>query len=311
MGFARKIAGGALIAGAAAMAMTRLLRARPPVLPVPPPGTPSRWGWRHADLFYTTRGEGPPALLLHDVYTGAGAHEMTELGDRLAHAYTVYALDLPGFGRSGKPRMRYGPDLFFDAIVEFTRHAIDAPTLLVGSGLSAAYAAEAATRLGNQVAGLVLLGPPERTDPEPFDTPALRPVAYQLLRSPFGELYHHVHAVAPWRRRALKALLAAPPPDIDERADALHRYASQPGAEWPLWSLWVGDLAWDPRPALARLGAPVLVLWGAEAQADPAAPETFRAVRPDLDQRVIPGTARWPHLDDPDATAEAILTWRA
>jgi pimeloyl-ACP methyl ester carboxylesterase len=258
----------------------------------------------------TVRGSGPPALLLHDIYTGAGGHEMTALGDRLERDYTIHTLDLPGFGRSGKPHMRYTPDLFIDAIVEFVRHAIDAPTLIVGSGLTAAYAVEAAVRLENLVSGVVLLGPPESHGHEPFDSPVVRPLAYQLLRSPFGVLYHHLHAITPWRRRALGALMAAPPADLDERAEVLHRYASQPGTEWALWSLWCGDLEWDPRPALARLGAPALVLWGAETQVNPAAPETYRAVRPDLEQRVLPGTARWPHLDDVDATAAAIAAWR-
>jgi pimeloyl-ACP methyl ester carboxylesterase len=34
-------------------------------------------------------------------------------------------------------------------------------------------------------------------------------------------------------------------------------------------------------------------------------------VRPDLPQEVIPGTARWPHVDDPDRVAAAILEWWA
>ena len=60
---------------------------------------------------------------------------------------------------------------------------------------------------------------------------------------------------------------------------------------------------------LARLGAPTLVLWGAETRGDPAAPEAYRAVRPDLDQEVVPGTARWPHVDAPAETARALLGW--
>jgi pimeloyl-ACP methyl ester carboxylesterase len=307
--FPRKIAGGALVAGAVAMAATRLLRARPPAMTAPAPGTPHRWGWRHADLFTTVRGQGPPALLVHDLYTGASGREMASLGDRLEGELTVHTLDLPGFGRSGKPRMRYGPDLFFDALVELVRHEIGAPTLLVGSGLAAAYVVEAAVRLGNEVRGVVLLGPPEPSGPAVFETPTLRPLVYQLLRSPFGELYHHAHAVRSWRRQALRSALAGEPADLDERADELHRSASQPGAAWVLWSLWSGDLAWDPRPALARLGPPALALWGAEARGNPAAPEGYRAVRPDLVQRVIPGTARWPHVDQPDAAAHEILAW--
>ncbi len=306
MGVWRRLTGAALVAGAAGAALTRILRTRPPVLPPPPPGDPRRFAWRHADLFAVVRGQGPPALLLHDLYTGAGSHEMTDLGERLAGDFSVHALDLPGFGRSGKPRMRYRPELLADAIVEYVRHAIGAPTLLVASGLAGSAAALAAARLGPEAAGLVLSGPPE-----PGAGPAPNGALYQLLRSPAGELYHHLHATAPWRRQALGSLLAAPPADLDERADRLHRYASQPGAEWALWSLWSGDLSEDPRPVLAGLDAPVLLLWGAETRGDPAAPEAYRAARADLDQRVLPGTARWPHLDDPDGVAEAIRAWRA
>ena len=309
MALGRKVTGAAMIAAAGAVATTRLLRARPPAPPAPAPGTPARWGWRHAELFHTVRGRGPRALLLHDLYTGASGREMADLGDRLERAFTLTTLGLPGFGRSGKPRMRYRPDLFVEAIVELVRHAIGAPTLLVGSGLSAGYAAEAAARLGSGASGVVLLGPPELNGGEISETPAFQPLAYQLLRSPFGELYHHIHAVAPWRRQALRSWLAAPPADLDERADDLHRYASQPGAAWALWSLWTGELAYDPRPAIGRLDLPALALWGAEARGNPAAPELYALARPDLAQRVLPGTARWPHVDDPDAAAREILAW--
>ena len=70
-----------------------------------------------------------------------------------------------------------------------------------------------------------------------------------------------------------------------------------------------GDLAWDPRPALSRFGAPTLVIWGAEARDNAAAPEAYAAVRPDLPQHVIPGTGRWPHVDAPDEVGERILEW--
>lgn len=310
MGLPRKLIGGALAAAGAALAATRALRARPPELPAPPPGVPDRYGWRHAEIFLTTRGEGPAALLLHDLYTGASSDEMTPLGDLLTGGFTVHAADLPGFGRSGRPRMRYGPDLYFDAVVELVRHRIDRPTLLVGSGLAAAYATEAAVRLGDAALGVVLLGPPEPAGPGWIETPTWRPLAYQALRSPFGEAYHYLHAATAWRRHALAQDLAVPD-EIDRRAAELHRYAAQPDACWPLWSLWAGDLAWDPRAALARLGAPALVLWGAEARANPAAPETYRAVRPDLAQEVVPGTARWPHVDRPADAAERVLAWWA
>lgn len=309
MGLPRKLAGAALAAGAAAIALPRLLTRRPAEQPLPAAGTPKTYPWRHADLFLTTRGQGPAALLLHDLYTGASGAEMDPLAELLSEQFLIHVADLPGFGRSGRPAMRYAPDLFFDAIVELARHAIDRPCLLVASGLTGAFAAEAALRLGNSVTGLVLLGPPE-PDAEGFLRPPLwGGVAYQILRSPLGHAYHWWHASPVVQRRALEVDLATSTLELDERALSRSHSARQPGGAWPLWSLWTGDLVWDPRPALARVGAPALVLWGAETQGDPAAPEAYRAVRPDLDQEVVPGTARWPHVDAPLKTAQALLQW--
>ncbi len=309
MSATKRILGGAVATAAAAFAATRALRWTAPGLPSPPGGRPARYGWRHAEIFHAATGSGPAALLLHDVYTGASGDEMTSLAARLSDHMTVHVADLPGFGRSGRPPMRFGPEMLFDAVVELVRHAIDRPTLLIGSGRSAAYAVEAAVRLGDMARGVVLLAPPEPKGAGSGSSPALGSLAYQVLRSPFGEAYHHLHAATAWRRHAIRQDLAAEPADLDERAARRHRYARQPGSQWPLWSLWVGDLDWDPRPALARLGAPALVLWSAEARRNPAAPELYRAVRPDLDQRVVPGTGRWPHVDAPDATADRILDW--
>ncbi len=309
MGLPRKLAGAALAAGAAAIALPRLLSKRSPDPPPPVPGVPKTYPWRHADLFLAVRGRGPAALLLHDLYTGASGAEMQALADLIVHRLEIHVADLPGFGRSGRPAMRYAPDLFFDAIVELVRHAINRPTLVVGSGLTGAFAAEAALRLGDLATGLVLLGPPE-PDRDGFIRPPLWGGAvYQLLRSPLGQAYHWWHASPVVQRRTLEVDLATSTLDLEERARRRSRSARQPGGAWPLWSLWTGDLVWDPRPALARLGAPSLVLWGAETSGNPAAPEAYRAVRPDLDQVVVPGTARWPHVDDPVGAADTLLEW--
>lgn len=312
MGLPRKLLGGAVAATAALVAASaRARRSAPPELPPPAPGHPGRYPWRHAELFFTRAGSGVPTLLIHDLYAGASGDEMAPLAERLSSEVETVLLDLPGFGRSGHPRLRYGPDLFFDAIVEFVRHEIDRPTLLVGSGLSAAYAAETAIRLGRLATGVVLIAPPEPQGAAVIESPTWRPLAYQLLRSPIGDAYHLWRSSGTRRRQVLERDLAVEPQDLGERADRLHRYARQRDSRWPLWSLWAGDLAWDPRASLSRLGTPALVVWGAEARSNPAAPEAYHAVRPDLHQEVVPGTARWPHVDAPERVADTILEWWA
>ena len=311
MGLPKKLIGGAVAATAAlAAASARTRLAEPPELPPPAEGA-GRHAWRHAELFYARRGSGPPALLVHDLYAGASGEEMAPLAARLSSELESYSIDLPGFGRSGHPRLRYGPDLFFDAIVEFVRHEVDAPTLLVGSGLSAAYVTEAALRLGRLATGVVLIAPPEPEGTPIIESPSWRPFVYQLLRSPLGDAYHLWRASGRRRRQVLERDLAVEPIDIEARADRLHRYAAQRDARWPLWSLWAGDLIWDPRASLSRVGVPALVIWGAESRGNAAAPEAYHAVRPDLSQDVMPGTARWPHLDAPDVCADTLLEWWA
>ncbi|MEJ2152018.1 MAG: hypothetical protein P8Y29_03470, partial [Gemmatimonadota bacterium] len=129
--------------------------------------------------------------------------------------------------------------------------------------------------------------------------------------SPLGAAYHWWHASPAWRKASLRSSLTVEPSDLETRADHLSRSARQPGGRWALWSLWSGDLAWDARPALARLGAPTLVLWGSEARANPLAPEHYHAVRPDITQQVVAGTTRWPHVDAPETVAVEITRWWA
>ena len=311
MPLSRKLFGGAVLATAAVVAArARARRSAPPELPPPGPGQTGWYAWRHADLFFTRAGAGAPALMLHDLYAGASGAEMGPLAARLAGVLETLVLDLPGFGRSARPRLRFGPDLFFEAIVEFVRHRIDAPTLLVGSGLSAAYAVEAAARLGRLSRGVVLIAPPEAAGAG-AGGPAWGPGAYQALRTAVGGAVRVWRCGAAGRRRLLERSLATTPPDIEQRAEGLRRFAAQPDSEWALWSLWAGELAWDARPGLSRLGAPAITIWGAAARADAAAPESYAAVRPDMPQHVVPGTARWPHLDAPVEVADRILEWWA
>ena len=63
--------------------------------------------WRFGDIYYTKRGEGKPLLLIHDLILGSSDYEWKEIIDTLSSNYTVYTIDLLGFGRSDKPNITY------------------------------------------------------------------------------------------------------------------------------------------------------------------------------------------------------------
>lgn len=309
MGLLKKVVGSAAAMTAGALALSRWSRGGAPEIPPPVSGTPTRFAWRHSDLFLVRRGSGPFALLLHDLYSGASSAEVARLAERLENDFTVHMLDLPGFGRSIGPPMRYDPALYIDAIVDLVHHGLEEPTILIGCGRSAPFAAEAAARLGERALGLILIAPDEPTPTDSIEPPPWGSLAYQVLRSPIGDAYHFWRGGTGERGRFIRRETAGDLGNLAELAESMHQYARQPRAKWPLWSLWAGDLAHDPRSVLAQLEAPVLVLWGAEAAVNPAAPEVYEAARPDLSQHVVSSTSRWPHLEAPGRVADQVRSW--
>ena len=84
-------------------------------------------------------GEGPPLVLLHAL--GESALDWRWVLPALAHMHRVYAVDLPGFGYSGKPSAEYSPAFF---------------TSFVGAYLDA-LRLERTALVGNSLGGLVAL----------------------------------------------------------------------------------------------------------------------------------------------------------
>src|ERR1051325_5545728 len=63
--------------------------------------------WRWGRVAYHVKGSGPPLLLIHGIYAGASSYEWRNNFDALCEDFTVYALDLLGFGASDKPEAQY------------------------------------------------------------------------------------------------------------------------------------------------------------------------------------------------------------
>jgi pimeloyl-ACP methyl ester carboxylesterase len=107
-------------------------------------------------LHWIGGGRGPAVLFLHGL--GGFAESWRPTMDALSGRHTVLALDLPGFGRSAKPRGRY--DLgFFAAAVHGFLDALGVPqATLVGHSLGGAVAATCALARPSRVDRLALIG---------------------------------------------------------------------------------------------------------------------------------------------------------
>ena len=89
-------------------------------------------------LHYVVEGRGPAVILLHGL--GGFAESWRHNLEPLAARATVYAIDLPGFGRSAKPRTLYRLSYFARAVHGFMEAMSIPQASLVGHSLGASVA---------------------------------------------------------------------------------------------------------------------------------------------------------------------------
>jgi pimeloyl-ACP methyl ester carboxylesterase len=107
-------------------------------------------------LHYLEQGQGPAVVLIHGL--GGFAASWQPILGALASRGTLLALDLPGFGRSAKPRVRYGLDFFVAALGEFLELRGIRHVSLVGHSLGAAVVLAYARAHSERVDRIALLG---------------------------------------------------------------------------------------------------------------------------------------------------------
>lgn len=109
---------------------------------------------------YYTRGpeRERPVVLVHAVNAAASAAEMRPLFDRLSRSRRVMAVDLLGYGRSSRPRMRYTPRLMTAGVVALLDE-LDEAADVVALSLGCEFAARAANERPERVRSLTFISP--------------------------------------------------------------------------------------------------------------------------------------------------------
>ena len=134
-----------------------------PTLPSPLPATHREITGAAGGLALYEAGSGTPVLLIHSVNAAASAYEVRPLFERLSATHRVFAIDLPGYGRSPRTDRRYDIALF-TAAIEDALDAIgescgDAPVDLIAVSLSCEFAARAAVNRPQRLRTLTLVTP--------------------------------------------------------------------------------------------------------------------------------------------------------
>jgi pimeloyl-ACP methyl ester carboxylesterase len=242
---------------------------------------------------------------------GANKTSFFETVAALAGDCTVHAIDLPGFGSSGKPlRARYDAPWFADATLDYLDAAgIDAAHL-IGNSMGGRIAIEVAFRAPERIESLSLLAPSMAWRRRRELVPLVR-----LLRPELASIPHPLRAATV--RAQFWSLFARPerldPATADIAADEfLRTYRSRAGRVAffaALRNIYLDephgvDGFWS---RLADLRPPALFVWGDEDRLVPA--EFARHVAealPKASQVVLTECGHVPQVELPELTGKLI-----
>lgn len=297
---ARTVLGAALGTVGGAVLGNRLLKRRAGDLENPLPGIERTYRWRGIETTYTVAGDpnDPDMLLLHGIYTGASSHEFRPIAEQLAEDYHVYAVDLPGFGRSERPPLVYSGTLYGEFVRDFAADVTDRP-IVVASSLSGAFAVDAADETDFE--RLVLICPTDETTDE-------RPWVRTLLRTPIvGTTLYNLLASKPsiryfYDRDGYYDADRISSEEVGYAWDSAH----QPGGRYAPASFAAGTLdpEFDLATELAALETPTTLIWGRDAELVPLREGRDLAEAADLDLVVIDYATQLPHAEHPDKFVE-------
>ena len=110
------------------------------------------------NLFYYKAGniDLPTMIMIHGL--GDDADTWRHVFYPLSKLFHVIAIDLPGFGRSEKPKITYSPSFYIESILKFMDTLSIKSAILMGSSLGGIIAHEMAIEHVNRVTGLILVG---------------------------------------------------------------------------------------------------------------------------------------------------------
>jgi pimeloyl-ACP methyl ester carboxylesterase len=261
--------------------------------------------WRGMDVAVAEAGDpdDPDLVCLHGINAAGSSGEYRGVFAALAESHHVVAPDLPGFGRSDRPPLRYSAALYEDFVADFLGR-FDTPAV-VASSLSAAYVAGAVQETETEVSSLVAVCPTTTAGPDPpkrwlrelLRSPVVGSAIVDLLVSKpairyfnADHAYTHPESVAP------------------EWTDYQWRTAHQANARFAVASFVSGDCnsGVDLGTALSDIDAPVTLVWGRDATLPPLSDGRDLAERADARLVVFDRAKLLPHVEYPDRFVDVV-----
>ena len=247
---------------------------------------------------YLAAGSGQPLLLVHGI--GGSSLMFRANITELASHYRVYALDLPGHGRSEKPDVAYAAEDAVPYLIAFISEICGGPTALIGASAGGLMCALTAAAHPELVTHLVMVSSAGLGRDLNW---GLRLLSLPVVRPWLENVRHDPAAV----RYSLRQSIYDPDKITDELVSAVCEERALPGHSRALCQALRHNITlfglrrWRRRSRIVRgVTAPVMVIWGRQDRFIPVR-HAYRAMKwfAGAPVHIFDRCGHWPPFEHP------------
>jgi pimeloyl-ACP methyl ester carboxylesterase len=268
------------------------------------------------NLFYFEAGEAHAMTLvmLHGLGDEADTWRYVLLP--LAEQFHTLALDLPGFGRSDQPDVRYDPNFMIGCIQEFIKLHAKSKPILMGSSLGGIFAHGLALTYPERVLGLILVGGALLLEKQK------KALSYGLMQIPcigewlYTRLRKNPDAAFGSLNSVYNQLETLPAVDQEFLYTRVNQRVWSDGQRRAYFSTLRNLIPWVRKKQktiykdLASLHVPTLILRGEnDTLLNQSSADAIVKHQPEATSAIIPSVGHLPHQEDPEGFLEITMAW--
>ena len=259
--------------------------------------------WRFGDVKYIKKGKGAPILLVHALDAGFSRREWDRVINSLAEKYTVYALNLLGWGSSDKPDLTYNAYSSASLINDFIADVIGKKAAVCASAGSASALLMAYITIPKNFSRIVLVSP-EMSGKGAVCCHGLK--RFIISRPVVGTFIYNLYTLPCAIRNNIKNGYYNRDKAAMENTDAMYiAEHMNGGGKYAFACSLAGFTIVDVRHLLADVKVPLYIITGEDAELDGTVDE-LEEIRPDAKFYIFEDVGRFPHRENPTEFARIV-----
>jgi Predicted hydrolases or acyltransferases (alpha/beta hydrolase superfamily) len=265
--------------------------------------------WKYGNVHYKKSGTGKPIVLLHSLTIGGSHCEFRKNIEALSKKYTVYAVDLPGYGYSDKPKITYTAFTYASFINDFISQIVGQPSMVIASNGSGMFATIAAKLFSQNITHLTLISPNGISDKMAENSDFYYRT---MLELPLHgtTVYNYFSS-----RKIIKEFLLTDgfyaPENVDKTAIDTFYYpahGTNSNVRYSYASYATKYMNMDINGYFQNLTMPICIIWGEELTTNPIENmDILKKLQPTAEFYIFENTKMFPHYENCDEFNSIII----